>query len=202
MIEWAMAEMLQHPPILRKVQDELTEIVGLNATVKEAHLPKLKYLNAVVKETLRLHPPLAMLVPHSPSEPSIIGGYSIPKGVRVFLNVYAIHRDPQLWEDPLVFRPEKFINESHAEKVNYLGKHFQYLPFGFGRRICPGIPLAERMSVLVLDSLLHAFQWKLPSDTVEVDFAEKFGIIVKKSKPLIAIPSHRLSNLELYSYQD
>ncbi|KAL2902026.1 Geraniol 8-hydroxylase [Bienertia sinuspersici] len=202
MIEWAMAEMLQHPSILRKVQDELTEIVGLNATVEEAHLPKLKYLSAVVKETLRLHPPLPMLLPHSPSEPSTIGGYSIPKGVRVLLNVYAIHRDPQLWEDPLVFRPERFLYGSHAEKVNYLGKHFQYLPFGSGRRICPGIPLVERMSVLVLASLLHAFQWKLPSDSVEVDFAENFGIVLKKSKPLMAIPSPRLSNLELYPYQD
>ncbi|KAL2922499.1 Flavonoid 3'-monooxygenase [Bienertia sinuspersici] len=154
--------------------------------VEEAHLPKLKYLNAVVKETLRLHPPthLAMLVPHSPSELSIIGGYSIPK------------------EYSLVFRPERFIDGSHAEKVNYLGKNFQYLPFGSRRRICLGIPLAERMSVLVLASLLHAFQWKLPSDTLEVDFVEKFGIIVKKSKPLIASPCPRLSNLELYSYQD
>ncbi|KAL2902027.1 Flavonoid 3' 5'-hydroxylase 1 [Bienertia sinuspersici] len=141
-------------------------------------------------------------LPHSPSEPSTKGGYSIPKGVRVLLDVYAIHRDPQLWEDPLVFRPERFLNGSHAEKVNYLGKHFQYLPFGSGRRICPGIPLVERMSVLVLASLLHAFQWKLPSDTVEVDLSESFGMLLRKLKPLITIPSPRLFNLELYSYQD
>ncbi|KAL2902028.1 hypothetical protein RDABS01_027110 [Bienertia sinuspersici] len=84
-------------------------------------------------------------------------------------------------------RPERFLNGSHAEKVNYLGKHFQYLPFGSGRRICPGIPLVERMSVLVLASLLHAFQWKLPSDTVEVDLSERFGMLLRKLKPLITL---------------
>lgn len=203
MLEWAMAEILQHPEILAKVQAELTEIVGLNNTVEEAHLPNLKYLNAVVKETLRLHPPLPLLVPHCPSEPSTIGGYSIPKDARVFLNVYSIHRDPQLWEDPLLFQPERFLSESAAaKKMDYLGNQFLYLPFGSGRRICPGIPLAERTSMLVLASLLHAFDWKLPNGIVKVDFSEKFGIVVKKSKSLLAIPSPRLSSLELYSYTD
>lgn len=201
MVEWAMAEVLQNPNVLANVQEELTEIVGLKGLVEEAHFPKLKYLNAVVKETLRLHPPIPLLVPHCPSETSTIGGYSVPKGARVFLNVYTIHRDPQLWEDPLLFQPERFLSRSDAEKMDYLGNHFQYLPFGSGRRICPGIPLAERMSVLVLASLLHAFQWKLPNDTAEVDLTEKFGIVVKKAKPLVAVPSPRLSSKELYSYK-
>ena len=193
-----MAEILQHPKVLKKVQEELTDIVGLNNTVEEAHLSKLKYLDAVVKETLRVHPPVALLVPHCPSEPSTIGGYRIPKDARVFLNVYTIHRDPQLWKDPLLFQPERFLSGSDAENINYLGNHFHYLPFGSGRRICPGISLAERISVLALASLLHAFHWKLPNDTVEVDLSERFGIVVKISKPLFAIPSPRLSNAELY----
>ncbi|XP_021768400.1 flavonoid 3'-monooxygenase-like [Chenopodium quinoa] len=202
MVEWVMAEILQHPEVLRKVQEELTEIVGLNKTVEEVHLPELKYLNAVAKESLRLHPPIPLLVPHCPSEPSTIGGYSIPKGARVFLNLYTIQRDPHNWEDPLLFKPERFLSGSAAEKTDYLGNHFQYLPFGSGRRMCPGIPLAERTTMLVLASMLHGFQWKLPNGTVEVDLSEKFGIVVKKSKPLFAVPSPRLSNLDLYSYNN
>ncbi|XP_021725518.1 flavonoid 3'-monooxygenase-like [Chenopodium quinoa] len=202
MVEWAMAEILRHPEVMRNVQEELTEIVGLNKTVEEVHLPELKYLNAVAKETLRLHPPLPLLVPHCPSEPSTIGGYHIPKGARVFLNLYTIQRDPLIWEDPLLFKAERFLSGSAAEKMDYLGNHFQYLPFGSGRRMCPGIPLAERTSMLVLASMLHAFQWKLPNGAVEVDLSEKFGIVVKKSKPLIAVPSPRISNLGLYSKND
>lgn len=202
MIEWAMAEMLQQPKVLRKAREEITQIVGLNNAIEEVDLSKLKYLNAVVKETLRLHPSLPLLIPHSPSKPSTIGGYHVPKDTRVFLNVYAIQRDPQFWEDPLVFQPERFLSGFSSDKVDYLGKHFQYVPFGAGRRACPGIPLAERMAVLVLASLVHAFEWKLPNGTVEVDFSEKFGIVMKKSKPLIAIPSPRLSNLELYAYAE
>uniref|UniRef100_A0A803MCT9 Uncharacterized protein n=1 Tax=Chenopodium quinoa TaxID=63459 RepID=A0A803MCT9_CHEQI len=201
MVEWAMAEMLQHPRVVRKFQEELTEVVGLNNTVEEVHLPKLKYLNAVVKETLRMHPSSPLLIPHCPSKDTSVGGYMVPKGARIFLNVYAIQRDPKLWEDPLLFQPERFLSTSSAS-VDYLGSHFQFLPFGSGRRICPGIPLAERMSVLVLASLMNAFEWKLPTDTTEVDFSEKFGLVVKKSEPLIAVPVIRLSSLELYSYND
>uniref|UniRef100_A0A803MCU0 Uncharacterized protein n=1 Tax=Chenopodium quinoa TaxID=63459 RepID=A0A803MCU0_CHEQI len=178
MVEWAMAEVLQHVEVMRKVQEELTEIVGLNSTVEEVHLPKLKYLNAVVKETLRLHPPLALLVPHSPKL-----------------------RDPNFWEDPLLFKPERFLSGSAAEKMDYLGNYFQYLPFGSGRRMCAGVSLAERTAMLVLASLLHAFQWKLPNGSVEVDTSERFGIVVKKAKPLLAFPSPRLSSLELYSLE-
>ncbi|XP_021768402.1 berbamunine synthase-like [Chenopodium quinoa] len=197
MVEWAMAEVLQHAEVMRKVQEELTEIVGLNSTVEEVHLPKLKYLSAVVKETLRLHPPLALLVPHSPSEPSTIGEYSIPKGVRVFLHVYSIQRGPHFWEDLLLFKPERFLSESAAEKMDYLGNYFQYLPFGSGRRMCAGVSLAERTAMLVLASLLHAFQWKLPNGSVDVDTSERFGIVVKKAKPLLVVPTPRLSSLEL-----
>uniref|UniRef100_A0A803MCU1 Cytochrome P450 n=1 Tax=Chenopodium quinoa TaxID=63459 RepID=A0A803MCU1_CHEQI len=202
MVEWTMAEVLQHAQVMRKVQEELAEIVGLDSTVEEVHLPKLKYLNAVAKESLRLHPPVPLLVPHCASEPSTIGGYSIPKGVRVFLHVYSIQRDPHIWEDPLLFKPERFLSGSATEKLDYLGNQFQYLPFGSGRRMCPGVSLAERTAMLVLASLLHAFQWKLPYGSVNIDTSERFGLVVKKAKPLLAIPSLRLSSLELYSCKD
>jgi len=201
-VEWAMSLMLKHPKLMRKVQEELTEIVGLNTSVEEGHFPKLKYLEAVVKETFRLHPPIPLLVPHCPSKSTTVAGYTIPKGAQIFLNVFAIHRDPQLWEDPSEFKPERFLEGSSAGGLIYSGNHLQYLPFGSGRRTCPGIPLAERMLMHVLASLLHAFEWSLPDGVEEVDFSERFGIVVKRSKPLLAIPRPRLSSLELYSYSD
>lgn len=201
-IEWAMAEMLQHPMVLRKVQEELTKIVGLNSSVEEAHLSELKYLKAVVKETLRLHPALPLLVPHCSSKSASVGGYTIPKGSQIFLNVFAIQRDPQLWEAPLEFKPGRFMRGSSAEQVEYWGNHLHFLPFGSGRRICAGLPLAGRMVVHVLASLLHAFEWSLPNGVEEVDLSEKFGLVVKKAKPLFAVPSPRLSSMELYSYSE
>ncbi|XP_031281511.1 geraniol 8-hydroxylase-like [Pistacia vera] len=195
MAEWTMAELMKHPEIMKKVQEELAEVVGMDGSVEEFHLPKLKYLDAVVKETLRLHPALPFLVPRSPSETCTIGGYTIPKGSRIMINVGAIQTDPRFWENPLEFRPERFLND--PGKFDYMGKNFQYMPFGSGRRVCPGINLAEKMLMSVLASLLHSFEWKLPDGT-ELDLSDQFGIVVKKMKPLIAVPTPRLSNLELY----
>ncbi|XP_031254714.1 geraniol 8-hydroxylase-like [Pistacia vera] len=195
MVEWTMAELLQHQEVMRKVQQELAEVVGMFSSVEEFHLRELRYLDAVVKETLRLHPALPFLVPRSPSQSSTIGGYTVPKGTMVILNVWAIHRDPELWENPLEFKPERFLDD--PEKFDYLGNNFKYMPFGSGRRMCAGIPLAERVLMFILASLLHSFEWKLP-DGAELNLTEKFGIVIKKSQPLIAIPTPRLSNSELY----
>ena len=106
-----MAELLQHPEVMKKVNEELEEVVGLDSLVEESHLPKLHYLDAVIKETFRLHPPLPFLVPRSPSQSSTIGEYYVPKGTQVLLNVWVIHRDPKLWENPLEFQPERFLND-------------------------------------------------------------------------------------------
>ncbi|KAM6557066.1 hypothetical protein CsatB_004085 [Cannabis sativa] len=177
-VEWAMAEMLKNPSVLIKVQEELKQIVGLNNNVEESHLTKLTYLNNVFKETLRLHPPAPFLLPRSPTQSTIVGGYTIPKGSTIFLNVWSIHRDPSIWENPLEFKPEKF-DESGASGINYnfLGNNLNYFPFGSGRRICAGISLAERMVMLILASFLHYFDWKLPSGT-KIDLSDKFGLVV------------------------
>ncbi|XP_058221829.1 geraniol 8-hydroxylase-like [Rhododendron vialii] len=194
-VEWVMAELIHKPEKMKKVQEELSGIVGLDSEVEESHLPKLHYLDAVLKETFRLHPPLPLLVPKRPNQSSIVGGYTIPKDTRVFLNVWAMHRDPEAWDDPSEFKPERFLSD--ASKWDYHGNNFQFLPFGSGRRICAGIPLAEKMVMYVLASLLHSFNWKLPEDE-ELDLSEKFGVVMKKSKPLIAIPTQRLSCLKFY----
>ncbi|KAH7864383.1 hypothetical protein Vadar_028987 [Vaccinium darrowii] len=194
-VEWVMAELLHKPKVMKKVQEELADIVGLDNIVEESHMPKLHYLDADLKETFRLHPALPLLVPKRPNKSSIVGGYTIPKDTRVLLNVWAIHRDPQAWDDPSEFKPERFLSD--ASKWDYNGNNFEFLPFGSGRRICAGIPLAEKMAIYLLASFLHSFNWEVPQGE-EIDLSERFGIVMKKSTPLIAIPTPRLSSLKLY----
>lgn len=192
MVEWVMAEILHKPHVMIKVQNELTEVIGMKI-VEESHLPKLTYLDAVVKETFRLHPPLPLLVQRCPDESCQVAGYTIPKDTIIYMNVWAIHRDPKNWTNPLEFKPERFLNT----KWDYNGSNFKFLPFGSGRRICPGIPLGEKMLMYILASLLHSFEWSLPKDE-KFELSEEFGFVMKKRKPLKAIPSQRLSDTRLY----
>ncbi|KAL0902866.1 hypothetical protein M5K25_028459 [Dendrobium thyrsiflorum] len=188
-IEFAMAEMMSKPETIKQAQEELDKVVGKDNVVEESHLPNLHYLNMVIKEVLRLHPALPLLVPHCPSSSCSIGGFAVPKGSRVFINVWAIHRDETMWKDPLEFKPERW---------SYVSE-FSYFPFGSGRRICAGISMAERMVLYSLASLLHSFDWKMPQGITKMDLSEKFGIVLKKAKPLVLMPVPRLSNPELYS---
>lgn len=193
-VEYALAEMMNKPQTLKKVQQELESVVGKHSIVEESHINNLPYLRTVMKEVLRLHPALPLLVPHCPSATCTVSGYTIPKGSRVFVNVWAIHRDPSVWEDPLEFRPERFQDG----KWDYSGNDFKYLPFGSGRRICAGTGMAERMFMYSLASLVHSFHWSLPEGEEKVDLTEKFGIVLKKKVPLVAIPTPRLSDSSLY----
>ena len=193
-IEFAFAEVTNKPEVMRKAQDELDRVVGKDNIVEESHIHKLPYLHAIMKESLRLHPVLPLLIPHCPSETCTIGGFSVPKGARVFINVWAVHRDPSIWENPLEFKPERFLNS----KFDYSGSDFNYFPFGSGRRICAGIAMAERMFLYFLATLLHSFDWKLPEGK-QMDLTEKFGIVLKLKNPLVAIPTPRLSNPALYA---
>lgn len=197
-IEWVMTELLNHPREMEKVHQELTQVVGLDKMVEESHLPRLTHLNDVVKETLRLHPPFALLIPRRPSEAAVIGGYYIPKTTKVFINAWSIHRDPEIWENPLEFRPSRFSDDVNT-KFDYSGNNFGFVPFGSGRRVCAGIPLAEKVMNYTLASLLHSFDWRSPHGIVSHDLSDKFGIVVKKLEPLVAIPSTRLTNLNLYT---
>lgn len=192
-VEFSMAEMMNKPEVMQKAQQELETVVGKDNIVEESHIHKLPYLQAIMKEALRLHSVLPLLVPHCPSESCVVAGYTIPKGARVFLNVWAIHRDPMIWERPAEFIPERFLNG----KVDYSGNDFNYFPFGSGRRICAGIAMAERMVLFSLASLVHSFDWKLTAGE-KLDVFEKFGIVLKKKVPLIAIPTPRLCDPALY----
>ena len=196
-IEFAMAEIINQPEIMKKAQKELDAIVGKDNIVEESHILKLPYLQAVMKETLRLHPTLPLLVPHSPSQTCVVGGYSIPKGTGVFVNVWAIHRDPSNWENPLKFEPERFLIKGGSPKWDFSGSDLNYFPFGSGRRNCAGIAMAERMVMYSLATLLHSFNWALPHGE-KMDLSEKFGIVLKKKLALVAIPTPGLSDASLY----
>ncbi|KAI5328595.1 hypothetical protein L3X38_027992 [Prunus dulcis] len=191
--EFAFAETVNNPAVMGKAKQELDDVVGKGNIVQEAHISKLPYLQAVMKETLRLHPVAPLLVPHCPSETCTVGGYTIPKGSRVLVNAWAIHRDPSNWEDPLDFDPDRFLHI----KGDYSGSDFNYLPFGSGRRICAGTAMVERMVVYTLATLLHSFDWKLPLGE-KLDLSEKFGIVMKKKIPLVLIPTPRLLDPALY----
>ncbi|KAL6877491.1 hypothetical protein ACP4OV_012706 [Aristida adscensionis] len=202
-VEWAMAELMLRPGMLSKVREEVDAVVGRDAVVEEAHLPRLHYLHAVIKETLRLHPAVPLLVPHCPSADAAVGGHRVPAGSRVFINAWAIHRDPAVWEDPLEFRPERFMaggvdDGGGGVKRDFSGGELDFIPFGSGRRICAGVPMAERMMAYSLAMLLQAFEWELPAGA-RLDVEERFAIVMKKATPLVAVPTPRLSKPELYA---
>jgi cytochrome P450 len=141
------------------------------------------------------------MVPHCPNEDTTVGGYRVPAGSRVFVNAWAIMGDPAAWKDPAKFIPERFAaakGEDGGRKVDFTGCELDYMPFGSGRRICAGIAMAERMTAYSIAMLLQAFDWELPEGAA-LDLTEKFGIVMKKATPLVAVPTPRLSRPELYS---
>lgn len=145
----------------------------------ESDLPKLKFLEACVKESLRLHPPGPLPIPRQASETCQVMNYTIPKNSQVLINVWAIGRDPSYKEGPLVFK-ERFLNSS----LNFRGNDFEFLPFGGGRRICPGLPMATKQVSLVIVSLIHSFDWSLPHgmDLNQLDTTEKYDVNLRKKE--------------------
>ncbi|KAL3647145.1 hypothetical protein CASFOL_008113 [Castilleja foliolosa] len=185
-IEWAMVELLKHPETMSKAQNELAQVVGRGNKFEEIHIENLPYLQAVIKETLRLHPPIPFLVPRRAIQETDFMGYRIPKNTQVFVNVWAIGRDPECWDEPLSFKPERFL----GSKIDYRGQNFELIPFGAGRRICAGIPLGHQMLHLVLGSLLHEFDWRVDEIGRDglMDTRERIGVTVRKLVPLEAVP--------------
>eukprot|EP00253_Pinus_taeda_P010849 PITA_10849 len=189
-IEWAIAEAIRNPRIMKKAQAELDEVIGKDRRFEESDIDRLPYLHALVREVFRLHPPTPMMIPHRAESSCEVAGYMIPKNTKVLVNAWAIGRDPTIWNEPFEFKPERFMECD----IEYKGQNFELIPFGAGRRICPGLPLAHRMVHLVTASLLHSFNWSLPDGITpgDMDMTEKFGITLQKALPLIAVPSPRL----------
>ncbi|CAA7018613.1 unnamed protein product [Microthlaspi erraticum] len=193
-IEFAMAELISKPELMKRAQQELDEVVGKENIVEESHITRLPYILAIMKETLRLYPTIPLLVPHRPAETTVVSGYTVPKDTKIFINVWSIQRDPNVWENPTEFLPERFLDKKSCD---FTGSDFSFLPFGSGRRICAGVALAERMVLYTLATLLHSFDWKIPDGNV-VNLEEKFGIVLKLKTPLVALPVPRLSDSNLY----
>ncbi|XP_066393684.1 cytochrome P450 76M5-like [Miscanthus floridulus] len=187
-VEWAMAELLRNPGIMAKLRAEIKAAVGgKKESVDEDDVAGLPYLQAVVKEAMRLHPVAPVMLPHKAVEDGVeIGGYAVPRGCTVIFNTWAIMRDPAAWERPDEFVPERFLDR----EFDFRGKQFEFIPFGSGRRLCPGIPMAERVVPLILASLVHAFEWQLPDgmSAEQVDVSEKFTTANVLAFPLKAVP--------------
>ncbi|KAJ8420219.1 hypothetical protein Cgig2_033972 [Carnegiea gigantea] len=185
LMEWAMSELLRHPKALKKLQEEVRRINRGKESVNEQDLEKMEYLKAVIKETLMLHPPLALLVFREAREDVKINGYDIAARTQVIINAWAIQRDPSFWEEPNEFHPERFLTSA----VDFKGQHFQLIPFGAGRRSCPGILFATIGAELALANLIYAFNWALPDgaqgDTL--DMSESSGITIHRRDPLLAV---------------
>ncbi|RYR67855.1 hypothetical protein Ahy_A03g014306 [Arachis hypogaea] len=189
-IVWVLSELLKHPRVMRNLQDELANLVGLNKFVQETHLANLSYLDIVIKETLRLHPAGAFF-PRETIKDTMVNGYHIREKTIIIINLWALGRDPKAWSNNAnEFYPERFLTKN----FDYRGYSFQFIPFGSGSRGCPGIHLGLTMVKLIVAQLVHCFTWELPSNMTpdELDMNEKFALTLTKAKNLHAVPTYRL----------
>ncbi|CAN1291367.1 Cytochrome P450 736A117 [Linum perenne] len=184
-LEWAMAEILRHPKVMERLQNEVREVGRGKSEIKASDVEEMIYLKAVIKETLRMYPPIPLLVPRRCSEDVEIGGYHVPAGNTTIVNAWAIGRDSEIWEQPEEFRPERFLSSS----VDFRGQDFELIPFGAGRRGCPGISFAMATNELVLANLVNAFDWRLPGEMSgeQMDMTECPGITIHRRVNLVAI---------------
>ncbi|KAL8111566.1 cytochrome P450 71A9-like [Apium graveolens] len=184
-LAWTMSELIKKPSVMKKTQEEVRGIVkGKGAFVQERGLPKLEYLPMIIKEALRLHPPVPLLLPRETTETRVIGGYEIPAKTRVFINATAISLDPELWDDP------------ENSSIDFRGQHFELLPFGAGRRGCPGTNFAVLTVELALANLLLSFDWRLPDrmNADDVDMEDAVGLTVHNKAPLCLVVSSHISS--------
>ncbi|PWA55565.1 cytochrome P450 mono-oxygenase [Artemisia annua] len=184
-MEWALSLLLNNPQVLKKAQNEIDKVISNDRFVDETDLVNLPYLRCIINETFRLCPPGPLLVPHESSEDCVVGGYNIPRGTMLLVNQWAIHHDPKLWNDPEMFNPERFEGiEGHRDG-------FKLMPFGSGRRGCPGEGLAVRVVGSTLGLLIQCFDWERLSEKM-VDMTEAPGLNMPKAEPLVAKCKPRL----------
>ncbi|KAF5185075.1 Cytochrome p450, partial [Thalictrum thalictroides] len=185
-LEWAMSLLLNHPDVLNKAKEEIDMHIGSERLLEESDLPKLRYLNNIINETLRLYPQGPVLY-HESSKDCSVGSYRVPRRTILQMNVCAVHRDPKLWAEAMQFNPDRFEGEIEG---------FKFIPFGSGRRKCPGEGLAIRMVGLALGSLIQCFEWKRVGEEM-VDMTEGVGLTLPKANPLVAMckPNPSLKHL-------
>uniref|UniRef100_A0A7N0TEU6 Cytochrome P450 n=1 Tax=Kalanchoe fedtschenkoi TaxID=63787 RepID=A0A7N0TEU6_KALFE len=183
---WTMTELMKNPSAMKKAQDEIREFMVGKKRISEQDTESLKYLKMVLKETLRMHPPAPLLIPKVTTADTRVFDYDIKAGTRVFVNAWAIGRDPKTWEQPEKFFPERFEESS----IDYKGQNFELLPFGAGRRMCPGLNLGMATVELAVANMLYCFDWKLPQGMTKEDISteEGPGVTTFKKIPLELVP--------------
>ncbi|KAJ0969477.1 hypothetical protein J5N97_022354 [Dioscorea zingiberensis] len=189
-LEWGMAELIRNPQVMKKLQNEVRGIQTGKTMLTEDDLSGMHYLKAVIKETLRLHPPAPLLLPRETMESCEIGGYHIPGKTKVIINFWSIGRDPKFWDNAEEFQPERFMNNP----IDFKGLDYEYIPFGAGRRVCPGIQFAVSTLELAFANLVNRFDWKLPDymkDEKEVDMTEAPGVTMRMKKNIYLVPEPR-----------
>lgn len=199
-VEWAMAELICHPDILKRAQRELDTVIGVDRLVEESDIPNLPYLQAVVKEAFRMHPAAPVSLPHRASQASNVMGFSLPADTRLILNIFAIHRDPSVYHNPDAFNPQRFVE--HPE-VNHTSAYHSYelMPFGAGRRMCPAFNIGNGLVLLLLAHLLHSFDWSLPpGHTLDeaLDMSEASSSLTVSLKTPLRLVAHPRSPAFLY----
>jgi cytochrome P450 len=186
-LEWLMAELIKNPSIMKRAQEEVRRVVSKKSKLDKNDINKMDYLKCILKETLRLHPPIPLLLPRETLTSVKIGGYDIPPKTRVYTNTWAMQRDPKVWERPEEFLPERFKDNP----IDFRGQDFEFIPFGGGRRGCPGLTFGVASVEYVVANILYWFDWKLPSANVEgedLDMSESNGLTVTKKIPLHLVP--------------
>ena len=183
--------------VLEKARKEIDKVVGNNRLIEESDCPNLPYIQAIIKETLRLHPPIPMVSRKSIKECNI-HGYLIPKDTLLFVNIWSIGRDPKYWENPMDFKPERFLQSNKGDElIDIKGQDFQLLPFGTGRRGCPGISLAMQELPTILAVMIQCFNWRVVNQSgVEmnvVDMDERPGLTAPRATDLVCVPMARLN---------
>ncbi|CAH1442776.1 unnamed protein product [Lactuca virosa] len=190
-LTWTLALLVNHPEVLNKAQEEIETHVGRERVVEESDLKNLVYLNAVIKESLRLYPPGAIIAPHQTVEDCIVAGYKVKKGTRLMVNLWNIQRDPEFWPQPEEYKPERFLTTQ--KDIDVWGQSYEFFPFSSGRRTCPGIGLAVQSMQLTLATLLQGFAFETPTGE-PTDMSEHYpGMITSKATPLSVLISPRLA---------
>jgi cytochrome P450 len=186
-LEWLMAELIKNPRIMKRAQEEVRRVVNKKSKIDVNDINKMDYLKCILKETLRLHPPLPLLLSRETLMNVKIGGYDIPEKTRVYINAWAIQRDPKVWERPEEFLPERFEDNP----IDFKGQDFEFIPFGGGRRGCPGLTFGVASVEYVVANILYWLDWKLPGTSVkgeDLDMSEFNGLSVTKKIPLHLVP--------------
>ncbi|KAL7108435.1 hypothetical protein ACP275_06G112100 [Erythranthe tilingii] len=185
-IVWAFSDLIKNQHAMSKLRDEFATKIGNKTVISESDATDLPYLQACIKESIRLHPPIPFLLPHKAIQTCKVMDYTIPKGTQVMINTWAMSRDPSVWADPTRFDPDRFLDSG----VDFKGKDFEYIPFGSGRRMCPGLYMAARNVPYVVACLVHEFNWFLPGyeDPSELDMDEVYLLALRKKKPFDLIP--------------